>query len=247
MNHKFLIWIFLIGILIISSVYSQDVKSLNLQYHYDFRREFPTVTQEFYGTDKLGYTFFFMDLNFDHNRKQGGVSDIYFEILRYFKIYSWNDYDLFATVQYDDGTAPVERILLAGLNIGNVNIGPFNVSTEFLLKKDYKLDVNWQYTVVWYAEFLNGQLIFNGFLDYWANDVDNSRWPSFNPEFAASNYSFQAEPQVGWRISPHWKIGSEVEIDRGFIGTVTGKLALEEEYQHDKWYFLPTLFVQYDF
>jgi hypothetical protein len=101
--------------------------------------------------------------------------------------------------------------------------------------------------VVWYAEFFNGKLIFSGFLDYWINDVDNENWPSFNEEFAASKFSFQAEPQLGWMLSPKWKIGSEVEIDRGFLGSITGKMALRENYKHDKWYFLPTLFLQYNF
>ncbi|OPX32612.1 hypothetical protein B1H10_07325 [candidate division KSB1 bacterium 4484_188] len=241
-------------ILILGVLFSiGNTSDLNLQFHFDLKRSHPTVTQEYFRTDSLGYTFFFMDINFNHwispdgTGKAGGVSDVYFEFMRYFRLYRWKTYDLNFTVQYDDGTAPVEQIWLAGLNLGNIQLGPLNLSSEILLKKDYKLGVNWQFTTVWYAAFFNEKLVFNGFFDYWANDVNNPHWPAFDPEFKASRFSFQAEPQIGWLLSPHWKIGSEVEIDRGFIGSVTGKMALEEKYRHNRWYFLPTLFVQYDF
>ncbi len=242
----------LFALLPFSLLKAQEVKDLNLQFHWDFQRDFLTVTQEFYGTDKLGFTFFFMDLNFDHYRggefrKQDGVTDFYFEFMRYFKIASVKRWDLNFTIQYDDGTAPIARWWLAGLNLSNIVLGPFNLSTEFLLKQEYKLKVNWQYTLVWYAEFFGGKLIFNGFLDYWMNDIDNPTWPKFDPEFARTKYSLQTEPQIGWRFSPHWKIGSEVEISRGFLGSVSGRLMQEENYRYDKWYVLPTVFLQYNF
>lgn len=229
------------------------IKSLNLQFHYDFRRAHPTTTLEYFGTDRLGFTFFFADFNFNHwgregfVSKQGGLSDVYFEFMRYFKIYHVNKMDVNFTVQYDDGNEPVKQIWLTGLNVSNIQLGPVNLSTEFLLKKDYKLNINWQYTLVWYAEFFKSRLIFNGFLDYWANDVSNPHWPAFDPELARSRFSFQTEPQIGWMLTPRWKIGSEVEIGRSFLGSVTGKLALNENYRHDKWYILPTVFVQYNF
>jgi hypothetical protein len=218
-----------------------------MQFHYDIRRDHPTVTQEVYATDKLGFTFFFMDINFDRYCKKGGVSDFYFEFMRYFKLASWKTKDINITIQYDDGSDPIKQVWLVGLNLSNINYGPFNMSTEFLLKKEYKLNVNWQYTFVWYAEFLQGKLIFNGFFDYWINDVKNSNWPAFDPEFARTKYSFQAEPQIGWLFTPHWKVGSEIEIGKGFLGSVTGKLAQEQSYKYDRWYFMPTLFIQYNF
>ena len=244
---KFILKVLVLVLLCTSLRGEDNFINLNLQLHYDFYRDHPTVTQEFYATDGLGYTFFFMDVNFDRFRKKGGASDFYFEIMRYFRIYDWQKKQVYITVQYDDGTDPIWQIWLAGINIGNLIIGPFNVSTEFLLKKDYKLKVNWQYTLVWYAEFFKGKLVFNGFFDYWINDVDNPNWPSFDPEFAASRYTLQTEPQIGWMFSPRWRIGSEVEISRGFLGSVTGKLAQDESYKHDKWYLLPTLFIQYNF
>lgn len=234
-------------VICVSTVSGNDNITLNLQYHFDFRRDHPTVTQEFFAPDHLGYSFFFMDVNMDHNLKQGGASDFYFEMMRYFKLKSFRKYILYFTVQYDDGSEPIGQVWLTGINIGNLNVGSFNLSTEFLLKKEYNLNLNWQYTLVWYAEFLNGKLVFNGFFDYWVNDVNNKNWPAFDPEIAVTKYSFQAEPQIGWMLAPHWKLGSEVEIGRGFLGSVTGRLALREKYQHDKWYILPTLFIQYNF
>jgi hypothetical protein len=228
-------------------------KNLNLQMHFDFKRNHPTATLEYLGFDKLGSWFFFIDFNFNHHilpgmgGKKGGISDTYLEIMRYFKITNLGPHDLNLTFQYNDGSEPVKQIWLGGLNLSNIQVGKLNFSTEILLKKEYKLNLNWQYTLVWYGEFFKGKLIFNGFLDYWINDIKNENWPAFDPEFAASKYSFQAEPQLGWMVSPNWKIGSEVEIDRGFLGTVTGHLALSENYRHKKWYLLPTIFVQYNF
>ncbi len=220
---------------------------LNTQFHYDFRRDHPTITTEFLAFDSWGYSFFFADFNFDRFRKSGGLSDIYFEFMRYFKIKEWKGKDINLTIQYNDGTEPVKRVWLAGLNLGNLTFGPFLFSTEFLLKTEYKYGLTWQYTLVWYADLWNQKLIFNGYLDYWSNDNTHPDWPAFDPEFAATRYSFQAEPQVGWMLTPRWKLGSELEISRGFLGSVTGKLATETTYKHDKWYFLPTLFIQYNF
>lgn len=239
--------IFIVSLFINLSRGEEHFLSLNLQLHYDFRRDYITTTEEFFASDGLGYTFAFMDINFDPYRKEGGASDFYFEIMRYFRIFGWKGKNIYFTIQYDDGTTPIWNIWLAGINVGNIKIGSFDFSTEFLLKKDYQLDVNWQYTLVWFASFFKGKFIFNGFLDYWVNDVNNSNWPTADPELAANKYSFQSEPQIGWMISSRWKIGSEVEISRGFLGSVTGKLYQEEEYRHDKWYFLPTIFVQYNF
>jgi hypothetical protein len=250
---KITICIISILILCVSGNTENFIQNLNIQLHYDIPRDHPTATLEYFGTDKLGNWFFFIDFNFNHTilpglgGKQGGLSDVYLEIMRYFKILDIGPRDLNITVQYNDGSEPVKQIWLAGLNLSNIQLTNFNLSTEFLFKKEYKFNINWQYTLVWYAEFFRGKLIFNGFLDYWINDTDHNEWPSFDPEFAATRYSFQAEPQLGWMLTPRWKIGTEVEIDRGFLGTITGKLALTENYQHDKWYFLPTLFIQYNF
>jgi hypothetical protein len=224
-----------------------DSPSLNLQFHYDIRRDHPTVTQEFLAFDRLGYMFCFIDLYFDHYRKSGGLSDVYFEFMRYFRIYRWKQYEVNITLQYDDGSEPVKLVWLAGINLGNINISSFQLSTEFLLKKEYQLGINWQYTLVWYGEFLNHKLFLNGYFDYWINDISDPDWPTDDPEIAATRYSFQAQPQLGLKINTHWKMGTEVQISRGFLGSVTGKLATEETYHYRKWYLLPTVFIQYNF
>jgi hypothetical protein len=220
---------------------------LNAQFHYDIQRAHPTITLEFLSFDKLGSNFFFADLNFDRYRKTGGLSDVYFEFMRYFRIFRWQGRDVNITIQYNDGTEPVKQVWLTGLNLGNLILGPFNVSTEFLLKREYHFGITWQYTLVWYADLWKNKLIFNGYLDYWSNDNTHPDWPSFDPEYAATRYSFQAEPQIGWMLTPRWKLGSELEISRGFLGSVTGKLATETSFRHDVWYFLPTIFIQYNF
>ncbi len=224
-----------------------DTPSLNLQLHYDFRRDHPTVTQEFLAFDRLGYSFCFMDLNFDRYRKSGGLSDVYFEFMRYFRITQWKQIQLNFTVQYDDGSEPIKQVWLAGINVGNIAVGKFQFSSEFLFKKEYKLKINWQYTTVWYGEIFHRRLILNGFLDFWINDISNPYWPKEDLEIAKTRYSFQAEPQVAYKINSHWRLGSEVEVSRGFLGSVTGRLANREAYTYHKWFFLPTIFIQYDF
>ena len=77
---------FLFILVFISPHFAQDNSIyFNLQFHYDIKRDHPTVTQEFLVPDNYGLTYSFMDLNFDHYRKAGGVSDFYFEIMRYFR------------------------------------------------------------------------------------------------------------------------------------------------------------------
>jgi hypothetical protein len=220
---------------------------VNAQIHYDFRREHPTVTTELLSFDGWGYTFGFADFNFDNTRKFGGFSDVYFEIMRYFKIKQIAGKDLNITIQYNDGSEPVQRVWLAGVNLGNLTLGKLLLSTEILVKQEYRFGLTWQYTLVWYGYIWRDKLIFNGYLDFWTNDNTDPDWPSFDPEYAATKYSFQAEPQIGWMLTPRWKLGSELEISRGFLGSVTGKLAGKESYKHDKWYFLPTIFIQYNF
>ncbi len=240
--NKCLLAIFLVA----AGLSAQDIQILDLQYHYDFRREHPTVTQEFFATDKLGYTYFFMDINFDHTLHPGGLSDVYFEFMRYFTVAHLTGHPVYLTIQYDDGSKPINQSWLAGFNLGDINAGPLNFSGEFLLRKEYRLGLTWQYTMVWMAKFLNEKLVFNGYFDFWNNDVDNADWPDI-PEFRKTRYSFQTEPQIGWQFTSHLKVGSEIEISRGFLGAVTGALVLHQDYQHNKWYVLPTLFVQYTF
>ena len=97
-------------ILLISMAKADDIKSLNLQYHYDFKREHPTATLEYYGTDKLGFWFFFSDVNFDHTLKHGGASDFYFELMRYFQLTTIKHINVTATIQYNDGNFPIENV-----------------------------------------------------------------------------------------------------------------------------------------
>jgi hypothetical protein len=236
----------LFAILFPALLFSQTL-FVNAQFHYDFQREHPTVTTELLSFDGWGYTFGFADFNFDNTRESGGFSDVYFEIMRYFEIKKIGDNNLYITIQYNDGSEPVKRVWLAGLNLGNLKLGSQLISAEFLLKQEYCFGITWQYTLVWFGSLWDERLIFNGYLDFWSNDNTDPDWPSFDPEYAATRYSFQAEPQIGWLLTPRWKLGSELEISRGFLGSVTGKLAESESYKHDKWYFLPTIFIQYNF
>jgi hypothetical protein len=240
---KFFIFLFLLTEILAAEHFNY----LNLQLHYDIKRDHPTATLEFYGTDNFGFWFFFMDINFDKYRKKGGASDFYFELMRYFNFASINNTNIAFTIQYNDGNEPVTNTWLAGINFNNMLLGPILLSTDFLIKKTYHLRVDWQWTVVWYSEFLNRKLIFNGYFDLWKNDNTNENWPDFSNEVKNTSYSFQAEPQIGWMILPYWKIGSEIEISRGFLGAVTGRLAKEKEYKYNKWYVLPTIFIQYYF
>lgn len=192
-------------VLIVSGGYSQ-----NLQVHYDFNsdREYVTTTLEMFKPDKLGSTFWFVDMDYDSGDPNKSVSLSYWEIARYFTLPGLNN-RLSATIQYNDGNAlwgPLHSVWLGGASYF-MPVGKGNCSVDLLLRHmDVSDSPDYQLTFVWFYPLLNGKLQFMGFLDYWTQDIAGEK-----------RGVLLAEPQLWYQICPAIAVGGEVEISQNFL------------------------------
>ncbi|MFA5329165.1 MAG: DUF5020 family protein [Prolixibacteraceae bacterium] len=228
---KKLLLIFIAGILALSA-YSQ-----NIQLHYDMGkdRDYLTSTVEMFRPDKTGNTFFFIDMDYGSTDVKNSASLAYFEIARCFKLgktpFSWHaEYNGgFGQWKKEDasGAYSISNAWLTGIDY-SWNASDF--SKGFSLKALYKNIANtmdskpngFQLTAVWYLDFANGKLRFDGFADFWREKT------------GFGNYIFLAEPQIWYNVTKKFAIGSEVEISSNFAG-------------HDGFMVNPTVAVKYTF
>ncbi len=189
--------------------------SQNLQFHYDFgkandgdaeiKREYLTVTLDYFKPDKLGSTFLFVDIDFD--KTGGGASLAYFEIARKFTLDKKSG--IAFQIEYNDGTPDYLRSAwLAGLcyplKIGNVTIH------TSLLYKAIKgaSSPDGQLTLVWHQSLFKNKLLFTGFIDIWTQDE------IFGD---GKNIVFLSEPQLWYVLNDHFSFGSEIEISKNLF------------------------------
>lgn len=192
----------------------------NIQLHYDMGKDrgYLTSTIEMFKPDKLGSTFFFVDMDYSTSDNLKGVNLSYFEIARTFKL---GQSPFSAHVEYNGGlfqvdpdiTVNIENAWLAGVDY-SWNAEDF--SKGFSLKALYKNiqdkhDASFQFTAVWYYNFLDGKMSFNGFLDYWREDMD------LNFDGEMTKFVFMTEPQLWYNASEHFAIGTEIEITNNFV------------------------------
>ncbi len=197
----------------------------NIQLHYDFgdNRKCFTSTVEMFRPDRLGNTFFFIDMNYNEG-DINGVSLAYWEIARAFKLSK--DSKLSAHIEYNGGMGRWKN--------GNYS-GQFDINNAWLAGAEYswawknfskvltlqamfktikdKNDASFQLTAVWNTNWFDGKLSFNGFMDFWREDN----------KFGSSNtkYVWLTEPQLWYnlqKIANGFSIGSEVEISSNFSG-----------------------------
>ncbi|MCK5782416.1 MAG: DUF5020 family protein [Flavobacteriales bacterium] len=198
---------------------SGTVKAQNLQLHYDLgaERDFVTSTFEYGKFTEKSNTFMFLDMDYS---RTDGAGLAYWEISHEFKINSV--YDGFAIhIEYNDGLLfgdketpafglPINRAYLAGLG-SPLKIGNFTINTAIMAKyfEGYKeASVDAQVTLVWFHMFFNGKLTFNGFADFWSQDLYNN----------GTKYGvFLCEPQLWYNINPSISVGGEVELSKNFI------------------------------
>ncbi len=205
----------------------------NLQLHQDFHREVLTATTEIYSTDRLGWLFFFAD--FDHDSP--GATLNYYEVARYFKIYSLTKFTANATIQYNDGVMSgdvpglknIPRAWLGGVALSDFPLGKSSLGLEALARKEFARDLDWQFTAVWFVPIIENRLEFQGVVD----------WNSHN-ETGEPN-TIQAEPQLQVRRG-RLALGSELELSRNFPGAYTEK----QGFVYNEWYTHPTIFVRLD-
>ena len=197
----------------------------NVQTHYDFGngRKYLTTTVEMFRPDKLGSTFFFIDMDYGVGDVEG-VSMAYWEIARAFNLgkspFAFHaEYNGgFGRWQAGDvsGAYPIEDAWLTGIDyIWNAE----DFSKGFTLQALYKNirgknDVSFQLTGVWYMNFASNKLSFTGFADFWREDFVFGN--------KATKYVFLAEPQIWYNFNKNFSVGSEIELSNNFVGAGDG-------------------------
>jgi hypothetical protein len=200
------------------SLFALGAMSQNLQVHYDFGedRKLITTTVEMFRPDKYGSTFFFIDMDYSSDARNidNGLSLAYWEIARAFK---WKEKQFImpraefnAGVLKLDGTdpfIPIENCWLAGVEHTWASA---DFSKIFTLQANYKNikdkeDASFQLTAVWTIKMLKGKLVFDGFADFWKEEM-----------FWGTDYRFLTEPQIWYNFCSKFAVGSEIEISNNF-------------------------------
>lgn len=220
----------------------------NLQLHFDPRHSFYgdgvapanylTATFEMFKPDDWGSTFMFVDFDFNHDRRNIGL--VYAEIARAFKV---GDFPLMPHLEYNGGLGLVKGTGLGFSIPGSYLAGlqyPFQWGNFFMgTYLAYKLnafpknshDVQW--TLTWNSALANGKLSLAGFLDLWTEDKAYSEGTAAN----GKKLILLSEPQIWYNITPHFAVGSEVELSYNFVNKFT----------ESRFYAIPTLATKWNF
>lgn len=204
-------------ILLLFILLSLNIKSQNIQLHYDIgkNRNYFTTTVEMFKPDKWGNTFFFVDYNYGYGQYKS-PSESYFEIARCLKF--WEG-PFSAQVEYDGGLGgntgysyAINNAWLLGVDYELHNA---DFSKTLNLKVLYKYIVGKQHsaqlTGVWGLNLLENKLTLSGFADLWMEkDTYNSD--------GKTNPVFITEPQIWYNFTRHFSAGSEVEMATNFGG-----------------------------
>ncbi len=196
----------------------------NIQTHYYFSddRKCIITTLEMFKPDKMGSTYFFIDLAYGLPGMDF-MNSAYFEIARSIKLGKTSPFEFHA--EYNGGL---------GLFPSGENLGGFTINNAWLTGVDYvwnaedfskgitiqvlykyiqKKQSSFQLTTVWYLNFAKEKMTFTGFADFWKEDWDYD----FNG-IVDSKYIFLAQPQLWFNANEHFSFGSEVEFANNFAG-----------------------------
>ena len=208
----------------------------NIQLHYDLGegRKYFTSTVEMFRTDKLGSTFFFIDMDYSSEARDvdNGISSAYWEIARAFK---WNENQKFhPRVEYNGGVfkldgedtpfIPIENCWMAGVErtFASADFSKIlTLQTNYKYIKD-KENASFQLTAVWNIQMIDGKMTFAGFADFWKEEM-----------FWGTNFRFLSEPQLWYNFTDKFSAGSEVEVSNNFVA--------------DDFKIMPTVAVKYTF
>ncbi len=206
----------------VAFLWSIGLVAQNVQLHYDFgeNRSYLTSTVEMFKPDKLGNTFFFIDMDYCSGDTKG-VSLAYWEIARVMKLEKW---PVGLHVEYNGGFGQfkvmdanvayqINNAYLAGIDYSYNNS---DFSKGFTIKALYKHiqdkhDFSFQLTGVWYMHFLDRKLSFLGFVDFWKED-------SHFEGNKDAKFIFISEPQIWYNFNKHFSAGGEVELSSNFAG-----------------------------
>ena len=225
------------------AVAALSVNAQNIQLHYDFGRNiYPdqedgrqkvTITLEQFKADKWGSWYYFVDL--DLSRKF--FKSAYTEISREFSFGSGSPFA--AHVEYDGGLSEAagsfqQAALLGAAYNGHSADFSKTWSVQLLYKRyfksyDYSRAYNSaQLTGVWGLNFAQNKCTFSGFIDFWRGEKANGH----------GQLVILTEPQFWYNFTPHFSVGSEIELSNNFIYNL----------YDDKTFFVnPTLAVKWNF
>jgi len=211
-------------LLIAFLLFSFYAKAQNLQLHYDLGsdRGYFTSTLEMFKPDKLGNTFFFVDMDYGSGGVKG-ISMAYWEIARVIKT---EKMPIGIHMEFDGGFGAYNagdlnhayEINNAGLIGIDYSLTAKDFSKGVSLKLMYKYisgkhDASFQFTTVWFVNFWKERMTFSGFADFWREDFDFN----YDGEVDAE-YVFLAEPQIWYHINKHFSFGGEIEFSNNFGG-----------------------------
>ena len=216
----------------------------NLQTHYDMGkdRHFLTTTVEMFKPDKHGSTFFFIDMNYGGPGVQG-VSLAYWEISRAITLFKspfalhleYNGgFGQFKATPYLNGAYQINDAYLGGFEY-SLNAKDFSRGITFqAMYKNIRSKINgknqnsFQTTVVWYMNFFNRKLTFDGFADFWKEDNGFiiGETPDGLPIFETTKFVFLSEPQLWYNFNKNFAVGSEFEFGYNFTGNPTSGFRL---------------------
>lgn len=220
----------------------------NIQLHYDFGRNiYPdqepdrqkvTVTLEQFKADPWGSWYYFVDLDLTNKFFRSA----YTEISREFKLGKESPFA--AHIEYDGGLGRDDirsfqhAALLGGAYNGHNEDFSKTWSVQLLYKRFFKsYDYTWAYnsfqlTGVWGLTFANKKCTFSGFIDFWR--AENSK----PDRYGHGMLVILTEPQFWYNFTPHFSVGSEVEISNNFIYNT---------YDDQTFFVNPTLAVKWNF
>lgn len=205
----------------------------NIQLHYDFgkyedgtSRNFPVGTFEMFRPDSLGYTFMFIDFEFNSPDKPSGVSSGYFEISREFYMPWFRDNQVLKNlglhIEYNDGSFifPAGDSMTFGANVRSswlgglgypIKMGSFILNTMVLYKYQRGSSApDFQITFAWFHMLWKQRITLSGFIDCWSQDDFFG-----NPD--EKTIVLYGEPQVMYNVTRHLSIGSEFKISKNFF------------------------------
>jgi hypothetical protein len=216
--------------LIFSGMIFFNTAAQNVQLHYDYGkdRKMFTTTVEMFKPDKLGSTFFFIDM--DYGSEASGIDGIdlaYWEISRSFKISKKSNFEPrveynggFGRGQFDDdegNTVQYNYSINSAWLIGlQYTFASKDFSKILTLQANYKYikDKNnaaFQLTAVWTLNFFKNKLSLMGFADWWR---ENNYFGETGE--TKTNYVFLTEPQIWWNALEHFSFGGEFEMSNNF-------------------------------
>jgi hypothetical protein len=189
----------------------------NIQAHYDMGKDrgYLTTTVEMFRVDKMGSTFFFVDMDYGSNDVEG-ISLAYWEIARSFKV---SESAFEPRIEYNGGFTRISNDLTVAINNAYMAGMQYTWSNPeftrvFSLQANYKYiqdknNASFQITGVWGIYLFDRKVSMNGFADFWREDNVMSNGKE-------TNYVFLSEPQFWYNMNKHFALGTEIELSSNF-------------------------------